>query len=574
MRVACIAIVRDEERDIIEWLSYHKHIGIDHFVIYENGSRDRTVRNIMAFAALNSLDLVHWPSHPGQLTAYADAAKRLAGQFDWCCFIDIDEFIALYDHQDVKELLGDFSAYDGLVLHARVFGSSGHVIRPQGLVIENYTKRAPDDFKGHIWVKSFVRPEKVLSIPNPHGFLIDGVYVNTRKEVTRVEGDGSVTASPIVHKVAAFHHYWCKSLEDYIAKRRRGSATGTQKKTLHSYIAHDNNDCDDASLLPWATRIREEVVALHRHVQMRSYLDPNSGVAGTAYFDSVINPAVRVVDNANTRSPLARELRFNRHFNYETLVQQIYESWIRPGDLVIDGGAHLGRHTIPMAVAVTEAGHVLAVEPIEEYGSYLRSRLERLSLPNVTLIASALDRRVGKTEINFVANSGGYTSILNRALPFEAEIEKRPVDCTTIDNVLMKAKNGHPDRTLSLIKLDLMGYEYFAFAGALEVLRFFRPLVVFEHHGLVTLDDAGLSSNHFLDLMSEIDYDLVDLAGNDARHTLDSPDPAYRMLVAYHRSDASAAVMLREISENCFAAFNSLHPPQDMDEPERMLASQ
>lgn len=36
------AIVRNEARYILEWIAYHKAVGIDHFYIYDNQSTDET----------------------------------------------------------------------------------------------------------------------------------------------------------------------------------------------------------------------------------------------------------------------------------------------------------------------------------------------------------------------------------------------------------------------------------------------------------------------------------------------------------------------------------------------------
>jgi precorrin-6B methylase 2 len=48
---------------------------------------------------------------------------------------------------------------------------------------------------------------------------------------------------------------------------------------------------------------------------------------------------------------------------HEIGIQSVYEAVLQPGDTVIDGGAHSGKHTIPMAHAVGSAGRVFAFEP-------------------------------------------------------------------------------------------------------------------------------------------------------------------------------------------------------------------
>src|SRR6516165_8333277 len=50
--------------------------------------------------------------------------------------------------------------------------------------------------------------------------------------------------------------------------------------------------------------------------------------------------------------------------DYERLLQEAYEAFLSPGDIVVDVGAHLGRHTVPLSRCVSPGGQVFAVEPL------------------------------------------------------------------------------------------------------------------------------------------------------------------------------------------------------------------
>ena len=52
--------------------------------------------------------------------------------------------------------------------------------------------------------------------------------------------------------------------------------------------------------------------------------------------------------------------------DYEAAVQRVYEAVLDHGDLALDVGAHIGRHTFPMAASVGAAGRVLAFEPLDD----------------------------------------------------------------------------------------------------------------------------------------------------------------------------------------------------------------
>src|SRR4051794_9530500 len=83
--------------------------------------------------------------------------------------------------------------------------------------------------------------------------------------------------------------------------------------------------------------------------------------------------------------------------DYECIVQEIYEYLLRPGDVAIDVGAHLGRHTFPLAEAVAPTGKVIALEPLPACREQLHHQLRdhsRLFLI-VEMLPFALSDRAG-----------------------------------------------------------------------------------------------------------------------------------------------------------------------------------
>ena len=51
MKSAICMIVRDEARDILEWIAFHARAGFDAQVIFDNGSTDGTAELIQGRAA-------------------------------------------------------------------------------------------------------------------------------------------------------------------------------------------------------------------------------------------------------------------------------------------------------------------------------------------------------------------------------------------------------------------------------------------------------------------------------------------------------------------------------------------
>ena len=123
----------------------------------------------------------------------------------------------------VPSALEPYERYGGLAVNWMVFGSSGHVSRPNGTVLSSYTKCAPS-----ATVKSIVVTEHTLSAsPNPHWFHYKHGYhaVNERGDKVDAWANDPPTVSHIY-----INHYATKSLEDFQRKMKRGSATRAHKR--------------------------------------------------------------------------------------------------------------------------------------------------------------------------------------------------------------------------------------------------------------------------------------------------------------------------------------------------------
>jgi glycosyltransferase involved in cell wall biosynthesis len=62
LRAAACLFVRDEERDIAEWLAFQIAVGFDCCIVYDNGSLDRTPEIVRAFGKKYDVRLIDWPN--------------------------------------------------------------------------------------------------------------------------------------------------------------------------------------------------------------------------------------------------------------------------------------------------------------------------------------------------------------------------------------------------------------------------------------------------------------------------------------------------------------------------------
>jgi hypothetical protein len=184
-KIAMCPIFKDEVRYLLEWLAFHRLIGVDSFVLYDNGSTDGGPELIRRSPFAHHVTLIDWPGVGMQIPAYKNFCADHAAKFDWAAVIDLDEFIMPVGGNTIREPLTRraYSNYSSILLQWFVFGPSGHRRRPNGLVIESYTTRLPDDFPSNRHVKPLVRGKAVATASTtPHIINVSGPTCNTRGE--------------------------------------------------------------------------------------------------------------------------------------------------------------------------------------------------------------------------------------------------------------------------------------------------------------------------------------------------------------------------------------------------------
>jgi hypothetical protein len=192
-------------------------------VLYDNGSTDGGADLIRGSSFARNVTLIEWPYAAGQMPAYQHFCTNHATRFGWVAFIDIDEFIMPVVGSSIRETLmrRSYADYSAILLQWLVFGPSGHQRQPDGLVIENYIHRLPEDFPASRHVKSLVRGRAVTSAgTTPHIINVSGPTCNTLGETVLSYAEQPVAC----HDQMLINHYFTKSREDWLFKLRRGKA--------------------------------------------------------------------------------------------------------------------------------------------------------------------------------------------------------------------------------------------------------------------------------------------------------------------------------------------------------------
>jgi FkbM family methyltransferase len=163
--------------------------------------------------------------------------------------------------------------------------------------------------------------------------------------------------------------------------------------------------------------------------------------------------------------------------DYERIVQEVYEAILRPGDTALDVGAHVGRHSFPMARCVWPDGRVFAFEPLPQCRRQIARRLaaEHPELTEIlTVCPQALSDWPGEAPFTVAEDALHFSGLHAFAYPTPTRVSQITVAVETVDRLF------HGGPVLRYVKLDAEGAELHILRGAAEVLARHRPIVGFE----------------------------------------------------------------------------------------------
>jgi|GEM_PF-3260401 len=217
--VILVAIVKNEAAHLEEWLAYHIALGIDHFVIYDNGSTDHTSELLERYINHGYVTYIEWPMRAGQLSAYNHSLRMFGTTAEWIGYYDPDEFLVPLQDDDIPTFLARFKDAATVRIPRFEFGYSGHRTPPDALTIEAYTEVA------NVLDLDLDMPPRVKSLVRPRAVSAVGVHLAFAADVPE-PGAPIDTAEVEVRGLARLNHYYTRSFEEFEAKRFGGSATG------------------------------------------------------------------------------------------------------------------------------------------------------------------------------------------------------------------------------------------------------------------------------------------------------------------------------------------------------------
>ena len=175
---------------------------------------------------------------------------------------------------------------------------------------------------------------------------------------------------------------------------------------------------------------------------------------------------------------------------------------VKPGDVAVDIGAHIGYHTLILSKLVGENGRVYAFEPCAENFNLLKRNVEANACKNVVIEQKAVSSRTGVAKMRGWAMEGSASPVTTDGKSCYE------VDVVRLDDYL---KSGSVD----FIKIDIEGHEYEALKGSEEVLSRSESVRMITEFFPRLLRENGVAPEDYLRFLADRGFKLYEISPDE-----------------------------------------------------------
>ncbi len=291
-----VTSVKNEGPYLVEWIAYHRAIGVTDFTIFSNDCTDGTNRIL---TRLQQMGLIRHFDNPGDAdVSVQDQAWRRAEKMpeilaaDWVAVIDLDEFINVQIGDQTLDALIDATgdSVDAISINWRFMGSNGRKKFRDVPVIERFQRGNDILDRSHprIWtIKTLFRPDRFDGFSTHRPWLHLGRWrrlcvgplkplLERHQRRVWLNGSGQPmhpgfnlrgvqsTAESVGFDLVQLNHYAVKSREEFLLKRFRGSGVPKNKDrfSFRYWTSANLNTRKDLSIpTDGMHRVRAEMLA-------------------------------------------------------------------------------------------------------------------------------------------------------------------------------------------------------------------------------------------------------------------------------------------------------------------------
>ncbi len=215
MNCVLLAVARDEDSFIQEWIDYNLNLGFDHIYICDNNDIDKPliINNdkvtILNYRGIDFSKNDYYGHDSIQKVIYNETLSKIDTQYDYCGVCDIDEFFD-FNGLNLQEFIQKYFIEEGYTcteIPWVIYTDNGLIHKIDKPVQELYTQicdKMPFNWGKNecSWGKSIFKLNKGITMYGPHWPNEDSMSIFKTKHFLREE--------------AHVKHYRTKCLEDYL----------------------------------------------------------------------------------------------------------------------------------------------------------------------------------------------------------------------------------------------------------------------------------------------------------------------------------------------------------------------
>ena len=224
-RIAVCCVEKLENQYIREFVNHYRSLGFGHIFMYDTNSpeQDDVFEIIGDYIANGYVTLIKWSGKPmlEVRKAFQDCYTKRLNDYDWCLFVDPDEFLELYKDDNITSYLNRLSDYDIIRINWKTMDDND-LIENSGLPLKQRFTRTSNHESDRSY-KSLLRTNlsniDFVRFGSAHGPYSKEHLIcdNTGKRITKYIN------RPFTPECnwddSALLHYRCKTMEEYIKNK-------------------------------------------------------------------------------------------------------------------------------------------------------------------------------------------------------------------------------------------------------------------------------------------------------------------------------------------------------------------
>ena len=231
-KIILAVICKDENDYIEEFVDYHLNIGFDKIIIGDNNdiSGELYQEQLKDYIKAKQVKIYNLRGKKGQQKVFYNMVMDKE-DYEWCAFIDADEFITFgpqADFSDIRDFLESNDNIKAYKLNWCCYGDNGKIHMEDEDVIDRFPEPKPMEFTFTYNFPENLHTKSILhkSVQNrffnsPHTVdYYDGYYTPSG-----IKANSSPVGNVIDWAMLYVRHYYTKSLEEWVKhKMGRGYA--------------------------------------------------------------------------------------------------------------------------------------------------------------------------------------------------------------------------------------------------------------------------------------------------------------------------------------------------------------